>query len=179
MKVLENIRNKIGRWQLDREVSGKKPGQLIPFGEMQHIGILYDAEWMDSEAVVLEYANALKAEGRKVFMMGFVNQKQLPPTKKFVLNSEFFWKDKLNGVNLPLKGNIGIFLEQEFDLLLNLYFEPQLPLQAMSAYSKARYKVGSHIDGGLKYGDAMIDIGTNRDLRFLIEQIDFYLKAIK
>lgn len=179
MKLIENIKNRIGRWQLDREVQGKKPGKLVAFDEMKDIGILYNADWKDSEAVVQQYASILKADGRKVFMMGYVDQKELPASKKFVLNSEFFWRDKLNGFNLPQKGRIGVFLEQEFDLLLSLYFDPLLPLQAMSAYSKARYKVGSNIDGAIKYGDTMIDVGAKQDLQFLVEQIEFYLKAIK
>lgn len=103
MKFIEDIKNKIGRWQLDREVQGRKAGQLVPFSDMKHIGILYDADWKDSEAAVQEYAGELRSEGRKVFLMGYVDQKQLPSTKKFVLNSEFFWREKLNGVNLPQK----------------------------------------------------------------------------
>ncbi len=91
-------------------------------------------------------------------MLGFVNEKELPANKKFVLNSEFFWKTKLNGMNLPDKGKIGQFLQLEFDLLLNVYLEPVLPLMAIAAYSRAKYKVGPYIDGGLAYYDFMMDL---------------------
>jgi hypothetical protein len=179
MKLIEDIKNYTGRWQLERELKQKKvKRKRIPFNQVNHIGIVYDAENKENEVLVTQYANELRAEGKKVFMMGYVNQQQLPPTKKFMLNSEFFWKEKLNGINLPIKGNIGQFLQLEFDLLLNLYFEPVLPMQAMAAYSQAKYRVASNIEGGLDYYDAMIDIGPNKDLSLLIKQIDFYLRAI-
>ncbi|AMS26624.1 hypothetical protein AEM51_05880 [Bacteroidetes bacterium UKL13-3] len=179
MKLIEDIKNYIGRWQLERELKQKKvKRKRIPFNQVNHIGIVYDAENKENEVLVTQYANEIRAEGKKVFMMGYVNQQQLPPTKKFMLNSEFFWKEKLNGINLPIKGNIGQFLQLEFDLLLNLYFEPVLPMQAMAAYSQAKYRVASNIEGGLDYYDAMIDIGPNKDLSLLIKQIDFYLRAI-
>lgn len=180
MKVIEDIKNYIGRWQLERELRQKKlKRKRVPFKDVNYIGIVYDADHKENDQLVTEYANALRAEGKKVFLMGYVNQKQLPPTKKFLLNSEFFWKEKLNGINLPIKGKIGQFLQQDFDLLLNLYFEPVLPMQALAAYSQAKYRVASNIQGGLDYYDAMIDIGPKKDLSLLIKQIDFYLRNIK
>jgi hypothetical protein len=180
MKVIENIKNYIGRFKLNREIANKKIKRKRPvFNEVQHVGIVYNAENKDESETVTHYANQLRTEGKKVFMMGYVDMKQLPHNKNFNLQSEFFWKEKLDGFNLPIKGKIGRFLELDFDLLLNLYFEPLLPMQAIAAYSHAKYRVGSHIKGGADVYDAMIDVGNKKDLRFLIEQIDFYLKAIK
>ncbi|MES2559570.1 MAG: hypothetical protein V4590_07520 [Bacteroidota bacterium] len=179
MKLVEDIKNYIGRWELERELKTKKlKRKRVPFHEVNHIGIVYDADNKDDELIVTQYANELRVEGKKVFLMGYVDQKQLPPSKKFMLNSEFFWKEKLNGINLPIKGKIGQFLQLEFDLLLNLYFEPVLPMQALSAYSHAKYRVASNIGGGLDYYDAMIDIGPQKDISLLIKQMDFYLRAI-
>lgn len=180
MKIVEDVRNYIGRWQLRREMRHKKhASQLLSLMSAQHIGIVYNAEDKENEQIIQKYATDLRSEGKKVFMLGYVDLKQLPHSKKFLLNSEFFWKEKLNGVNLPVKGKIGQFLQQEFDLLLNLYQEPLLPMQAIAAYSNAKYRVGANIEGSLDYYDAVIDTGSRNDLRFLIEQIDFYLRNIK
>ena len=180
MKLIEDIKNFIGRWQLEREVRATiVKHKLVAFNQVNHVGIVYHADLKEHEQLVAKYAADLRAEGKKVFMLGYVDAKQLPHTKKFLLNSEFFWREKLNGINLPIKGNIGQFLHLEFDLLLNLYHEPILPLQAISAYSKAKYRVGAHIPEGIDYLDAMIDVGPNKDLKYLIEQIDFYLRTIK
>jgi hypothetical protein len=180
MKLIEDIKNYIGRWQLNREIRQKKKNpKMLSLARAQHIGIVYNAESKENEQAINQYANELRAEGKKVFMLGYVDQKQLPHTKKFLLNSEFFWHEKLNSLNLPVKGKIGQFLQLEFDLLLNLYNEPLLPMQAIAAYSKAKYRVGANIEGSLNYYDAVIDTGSRNDLRFLIEQVDFYLRHIK
>jgi hypothetical protein len=179
MKIIEDIKNSIGRWQLVRQIHPKRVNRkLIPFDQVSHIGIVYDANNTENEQIVTVYANELRAQGKKVFMLGFVNEKELPGSRKFVLNSEFFWKAKLNGFNLPDKGKIGQFLQQEFDLLLNVYLEPVLPLMAISAYSQAKYKVGPYLDGGLPYYDFMMDIKPRNEISFLIEQMDFYLRNI-
>lgn len=180
MKLIDDLKNYIGRWQLNREVKkAHKKNKRLSLEQAQHIGIVYNAESKENEQTVNQYANDLRAEGKKVFLLGYVNLKQLPQSKKFLLNSEFFWKEKLNGINLPIKGKIGQFLQLEFDLLLNLYHEPLLPMQAIAAYSNARYRVGAQMEDGLNYYDAIIDTGSKKDLRYLIEQMDFYLRNIK
>ena len=179
MKVIEDIKNYIGRFLLGRELSEKKlKRNFVSFQEVQHIGVVYNAEKKEDELLINKYANELRQQGKKVFLMGYVDLKNLPHQKKFNLQSEFFWKEKLNEFNLPVKGKIGRFLDMDFDLLINLYFEPSLPMQAIAAYSKAKYRIGAKISGGLDYIDAMIDIGEKKDLTLLIEQIDFYLKSI-
>ncbi len=180
MKIIEDIKNFLGKIQLLKEVKHKKGKHtLVAFSQVNRIGIVYNAVTKENEQLVAKYASDLRAEGKKVFMLGYVDAKQLPASKKFLLNSEFFWREKLNAVNLPIKGDIGAFLQEEFDLLLNLYQEPLLPMQAISAFSKAKYRVGSNITDNINYNDGMIDTGNKTDLHFLIEQIDFYLRNIK
>ncbi len=180
MKLLEDIKNFLGKWHLHKVIKLKKAkNKLVAFNQVNHIGIVYNAETKEHEQMVAKYASELRAEGKKVFLLGYVDAKQLPSNKKFLLNSEFFWREKLNCFNLPIKGNIGQFLHLEFDLLLNLYQDPLLPMQAISAYSQAKYRVGSNVADNIDFNDATIDTGKRNELKFLIEQIDFYLRSIK
>jgi hypothetical protein len=71
MKLIEDIKNYIGRWQLERELKQKKvKRKRIPFNQVNHIGIVYDAENKENEVLVTQYANEIRAEGKKVLMMG-------------------------------------------------------------------------------------------------------------
>lgn len=165
---------------LSREIAErKKKSKMIGYEQVEHIGIVYDAAYIEKEGIVHQYANKLRSEGKKVFLLGFVDMKQLPGNKKFSLQSEYFWKETLNSFNLPVKNKLSRFLEMEFDWLLNLYLDPVLPLMAIAAYSHAKYRIGPAIEGGVKYFDAIIDTGDKQDLTFLIDQMDFYLKVIK
>jgi hypothetical protein len=84
----------------------------------------------------------------------------------------------MNFFKLPQKAAYETFLKTDFDLLLNLYEKPILPLLALSAWSNAKYKVGPNFQDGLNYFDAMIDTGNDVGLTQLISQIDFYFKII-
>jgi len=181
MALIEQFKNYIGRLQLEKELKSKRKKQkLISFTNVNQIGIVYHANNTEQEKIITSYAADLRAEGLKVYMLGYVDSKQLPANKKFLLYSEYFWKEKLNGFNLPLKGKIGQFLQTEFDVLLNLYYEPLLPLQAIAAYSKAKYNLGANIKDGLPFNDVVIDTGSQQnDIKYLIEQIDFYLHQLK
>jgi hypothetical protein len=180
MKTIDKLKNHIGKWQLANELKGKhKNRKLLSFQQMQHVGVLYNATFKEQEDSVNKYVQELRTEGKKVFMLGYVDAKELPHSKKFMLNSEFFWHEKLNGINLPIKGKIGQFLQIEFDVLFNLYLDPLLPLQAVSGYSNALYRVGPLTSEGALYYDFMMNIGNKSELDFFITQIDFYLRNIK
>lgn len=180
MSPAQRLRNKIGTYLLHQYTRTHPLKRVYTSLEAaKEIGIIYDGMMLETENTVHKYANELRSQGKKVFLMGFVNLTKLPGNKKFSMQSEYCWKEKLTPFNLPDKHKVGRFLDIEFDLLLNLYVTPLLPMQALSAYAKAHYRVGPVMTHGTDFMDAMIDTGTNKDIRFLIEQIDFYLRTIK
>ena len=179
MKFIEDLRNYIGEYLLHGEIRKYQLKRAFTsLDDALEIGIIYNGFNREEEAMVHKYANELRSQGKKVFMMGYVDVKVLPGNKKFSLQSEYCWKEKLTPFNLPDKAKVGRFLDIEFDLLMSLYTEPILPMQALSAYAHAKYRVGPKMEHGTQYLDAMIDTGENKELEFLIEQVDFYLRSI-
>ncbi|MFA6260261.1 MAG: hypothetical protein WC760_02250 [Bacteroidia bacterium] len=180
MSLINQLRNIIGT-RILHQFTRSHPLQraYTSLQDAKEIGILYDGLLLENEALIHKYAVELRSQGKKVFLLGYVDLKTLPGNKKFTLQSEYYSKEKLTPFNLPDKSKIGRFLEMEFDLLLNLYVTPILPMLALSAYARAKYRVGPNMPDGTEYMDAMIDTGNNNDIRFLIKQIDFYLRTIK
>jgi len=179
MKLIEDLKNLAGETKLLREARANAIKR--EFNSLDHaveVGIIYNGINRDDELIVHKYASDLRAQGKKVFLMGYVDLPTLPGNKKFTLQSEYCWKEKLTPFNLPDKGKIGRFLDIQFDLLLNIYTEPLLPMKALSAYAKAKYRVGPVMNHGTDYLDAMIDTKQQSNLKLLIEQIDFYLRSI-
>ena len=180
MAFLESLRTHMGRWMLRRQ---RRRGTVISglrhFSELNEIGILYRADQKQEEEAVHHFAAKLREEGKKVFLLGYVHSKQLPHTKKIHITSEFFWKEKLNFFNLPDKIKIGRFLDTPFDLLMNIYFDELLPMQAISVYSKAKYRISAQNRHALQYSDAVIDTGSNHDIYYLASQMEYYLRVIK
>ncbi|MBC7383304.1 MAG: hypothetical protein H7296_10000 [Bacteroidia bacterium] len=179
MKLIDKIKNKIGRFLLHKGISKNKNGRSLPsFEQLLDIGIVYNANEKNNEEKINLFANYLRGQGKKVFMLGYVDAKILPPSKKFHITSEYFWKEKLTKFNLPDAVKIGRFLETPFDLLMNIYYEDELPLQAISVYSRAKYRIGAKIPNALVYNDTVIDTSTNKDLQNLASQMVHYLKVV-
>jgi hypothetical protein len=107
-----------------------------------------------------------------------VNAPKLPYQNKFHISSEYYWQETLTFFNLPEKAKIGRFLEFEFDLLMNLFFEKELPLQAIAALSKSRFSMAANLSNALPYNDVLIDTGSNKDIVNLAMQMIHYLKVL-
>jgi hypothetical protein len=69
-------------------------------------------------------------------------------------------------------------MSHKFDLLLNIYFEPLFPLQAMSSLCEAKYKMGAQLPNGLNYNHSVIDTGSDHSIQSLSAQMVHYLKVI-
>jgi hypothetical protein len=179
MNWAEKIKNKIGRYLLQKASTIRNSKHIIPtFESVKEIGIIYHAGFKDNEEEINKIAHFLRDQGKKVWMIGFVDAKTLPNNKKFHISSEYFWKEKLSYFNLPNPSLIGNFIHHKFDLLLNLYFEEDLPLQGLSNLSEANYAMGAQIPNALNYNDSIIDTGNNLTLQNLASQMVHYLKVI-
>lgn len=162
----------------------KQPTQFAPkavpsLNEAAHIAILYDATFIDKEPAIHRFVAQLKQEGKKVYTIGFVDMPKLPGNKKFSLQSDFVWYEKINTFKLPHRPAFETFLNTRFDLLINLYEQPTLPLMALSAWSTASCKIGPHLPNLLPFVDIAIDMGPKPEIEQIVDQTNYYLRIIK
>jgi pimeloyl-ACP methyl ester carboxylesterase len=126
--MFDNIKNFIGRIILSNQVSAKKNRHLfMPFDKAQEIGIVYNASESNNEQKIQQFASDLRNEGKKVYLLGFVNEKELDCLQK--TNSDDFIK------KLQLQPLISLKLRDYFE---NKYNE------AMNNYSA--FKAAATID---------------------------------
>lgn len=179
MKFIEQIKNKIGRYFLHQKIKRNNLKRELPsFESIHEIGIVYYANETNNEEVILQFANYLREQGKKVHTLGFFDAKVLPMNKKLHINSEYFWKEKLNTWNLPDAVKIGRFMDTPFDLLMNISYKDILSLQAISAMSKAKYRMAAQIPFAIHYNESLIDTGSNQDIKNLANQMVHYLKTV-
>lgn len=179
MNWIQQIKTRIGRYLLKSSQKVARKANTIPhFDQIHDIGLIYFAGNKTNEEHVNRIAHYLREQGKKVWMMGYVDALTLPHSKKFHISSEYFWKEKLTPFNLPDTTKIGNFLSHRFDLMMNLYFEQELPLQAMSTYAKSAYAIGAQMPECLSYNDSIIDTGSDQGLQNLATQMIHYLKVI-
>jgi len=179
MQLIENMKTEIGKLILNRSFTKRVAMKVMPdFASMQSIAILYDASNKQDEEEVAHLASYLREQGKKVMMMGFVNEKNLPFQKKFHISSQFFWREYLNFFNLPIQVKLSGFIKEEYDLLINLYTTSNLPLMALSSYSNANYRIGAKFEDAEKFNEILID-GASHSLYELGLNMVHYLKSIR
>jgi hypothetical protein len=179
MDWIDKIKDTLGAWKLSHQVKVEKGIVNIPnFKDIQDIGLIYNATQAKEEEQITRIAHYLRDQGKKVWTMGFVESKTLPYNRKFHISSEYFWKEQLNFFNTPQKEKVGQFMSHKFDLLLNIYFEPLFPLQAMSSLCEAKYKMGAQLPNGLNYNHSVIDTGSDHSIQCLSPQMVHDLKVI-
>jgi hypothetical protein len=180
MQWINTIKVNIGKFLLHRQLKTNTGiSHITTIERAKHIAILYDATFIEQEQPIHRYISELKNAGKKVYTIGFVDMDKLPGNKKFSLQSDFCWHEKMNAFSLPHKPAFETFINTEFDLLLNFYTKPILPLLALSAFSKSKFKAGPLFEDGLNYFDAMIQTENSQSLQHLINDIHFYLNVIK
>jgi hypothetical protein len=183
MGVLQGLKTSIGRRFLKKEKTGKRRRKGSNFNLAQKVGLIY----MDTDDAnfkkIKDYVTFLHQNHgiRKVLALGYINadNKNVPSWQTHQLEYEYFTNNDLNWYNKPSMSNmLRSFVEEEFDILIDLTFKECIPLGFLASQSRAGMKVG--LKGGFNEGlyDLIIDMDSD-DLDKYLEQLDFYLSNFK
>lgn len=137
------------------------------------VGFLFDGTQSEDRELVLGYAKKLKANGKKVKLLSFFDNDLKSENFTFA----HFNKKQLDWALRPKLKTVEDFMQQPFDLLINLSKKNILPLEYVAANSKARFRVGPSTEHTYCY-DLMIEHTEKQSLKFFIQQVEQYLRAM-
>ncbi|MCU0348591.1 MAG: hypothetical protein MUC59_16760 [Saprospiraceae bacterium] len=175
MQLVEQIRARFHHSFLEKEMPKHQLKRASMYlDNASSIGILFDGTEPAERETVLDYAEQLKKQGKKVKLLAFFNNK---------LKGESFAFPAFNRLQTdwalrPNSREALEFVEQPFDLLLNITKNTVLPLDYLAAHSKARFRVGPFTEKTFCY-DLMIDLSGKSDLKAFLQQVVFYLKKMR
>lgn len=152
-----------------------KPRDFISFEQSKSIGIIYNATHPQNIEIIKSFAGKLKAAGKKVESLGYINLKKAEEIQAEYKDLDFIIKKEVTWYHKPKTFNSSRFIKNKYDILLNLYIEECLPLQYMSAFSDAKFRVGHFQKNNLYCNDFHIDLKGDEKVSSLIEQIEHYL----
>lgn len=152
----------------------KVPRQMVNLDLAETIGILFNATQAKDVMEVSQYALKLQEMGKRVAILGFQNTQD-----KELNDSRFFNNTNVNWIGIPASDRIEKFMNTPFDLLLTALTEECLPIEYISACSKAKFRVGTFNQNKTHYFDLMVDTNKNNSLTYLLNQIHHFIKAIK
>lgn len=174
MSLISKIRSYFFETHLNQKLSQTKVNRTsVEFDIAKSIGILFDATDASNRNKVLTYAQNMVKNGKKVKLLGFVNNKQ----KDLSFSFKYFTLNEINWKLVPESAEINQFMNKKFDILINLYLGEVKSIEYISALSKANLRVGPFSENPNSF-DLMIDIPNSKGIAHLIKQVDFFLNRI-
>jgi len=153
----------------------RKPNNL---DNAQSIGLLYYLPDEDTYKKIDEFIKTLNESNIKVRVACYTDQKFAPHYFIPKLLQDVITLKDLNWYYHPQKPFVKDFLDEEFDILIDLSLAEYFPLLFLAAKSRAALKIGRFDEKHQDYYDLMIDIPAESPIEYFIQQVIHYLKKI-
>ena len=177
--MVQNIRNKIGWWILNKSIKKlTRNTSFQNYSTAKKVGVIFNATQQDTYDLARKYIKDLTNRNIKVSALGFVNSKEVLDFYKKSSSFDFFSRKNLNWYSKPNNPNTQEFINEEFDILIDLSIVEDFPIQYIVGLSKAQFKVGC-VKENENFYDFMIQLNEQKELSYFIEQLEHYLGMIK
>ena len=178
MKFLQKIRENLGFSLLCKNARKLvREKAFHNFKSANTVGLIFDASLQKNYLAASSLMKELSGKGKEVSGLGMVvNQEML----KYFPDSgslKFFRSDDLTFLGYPKDKQVGAFIKQPFDLLLNLCVEESLCSDYVVAMSKAKMKVSMNLKSD-DFADFILQYNTKPETENLIVKIKEYLSAL-
>jgi len=175
------LARKIARFFLKKKLgfsSRRKKTEQFNFDAVKSVGIVFSADTPAQVEQIRKYIEALNAKGKQVRAICFYQTKQLPPLTNLNSIIDFVLPKEVNFMGIPSASFVNGFIQNEFDLLIDINMHDLFSVEYVSTMSRAFFKVGNYSKNNESIFDVMIKIDKNKNINYFIEQIDTYLKMI-
>jgi hypothetical protein len=180
MELFRNIRLKIGDAILRNKIAGKKRiKHFSNINEVKNIGIVWDASKTDDFACLSHFFQKMHENKTDVKILGYFPGKNLPNQYTAIRYLTVIKKDELNFFYHPASRETIAFINNRFDVLIDLNFKKLLPLKYISSLSNAGFKVGLfEPETGNSPFDMMMELKNPVNLEDYLDQVVHYLGMI-
>jgi hypothetical protein len=177
--ILQKVKNTVGGYFLKQEMSAlKRDRSMINLSEARTIGILFEATDKEEFELVKKYVLYLRDLKKKVKAIGYFSTAETPTFTYSKLEYDFFSKKDLNWYCKPSDKFVSNFMQEDFDILIDLNIHTHFPLRYIAGISKSRFKVGPHQEGDEAIYDLMIEGTEGKGLKYFLRQVDTYLQML-
>jgi len=179
MKLLDQIKHKIGTWMLASALKKvERRRKVFNIADARNVGILFEVMDEGNFGHVRYFVDYLQDQGKHVKALGYVESKEVFSFLRHTTVYSFFHKSEVNWYLKPDTVDSRNFVEEEFDILIDLDVLDRLPIKWIAGLSKAHFKVGRYDEEKQDFYDIMININNDRTLKYFIGQIKHYLTII-
>jgi effector-binding domain-containing protein len=151
---------------------------IMSLEDAKNIGIIFEASSKEEFELVKKYVLYLRELKKKVKVVGYFSAGETPAFTYSKLEYDFFSKKDLSWYNGPNDKFVSNFMDEEYDILIDLNIHEHFALRYIAGISKARFKVGRYKEGDDSIYDLMIEGTEGKGLKFYLRQVDTYLQML-
>lgn len=176
MTFVDLFKHKLGQWALNQKLSHQinLPPCPLTLSDTQSIAIIFTIHQTEDIQSALDLKNKLiQQHNIKTQLLGLslnpnITPKSLEPFLDIIFGQDLDWK------HLPKLNRIAYFLNQSFDILINIDTTNSLTLNYIAASVAAKIKIGHHHSKNQKIYSVMFDAQHHSDT--LVNTIIHYLQ---
>lgn len=173
--MLKKIRKLIHFYLLRKELKFHQvERKVVNLRDAREIGLIFDASDTDVASQVNLFAESLRKERKKIFMLGYYNF----PKPAINLHFPYFNRKNVTWYYEPNGLLVEEFIARKFDILISAHIEENLPLEYISTMSQSTFRVGQYDKSKTYAYDFMIDLKGEKDLRKLMDQVKYYIEMV-
>lgn len=180
MELFKRIRLKIGDGMLRNKLARteRKP-HYSNIRQVRNIGIVWDASKTEDFNFLSKFYQRMAETKTDVKIMGYYPGKTLPDQLTAVRYLSVIRRDELNVFFHPVSSETNSFINNKFDVLIDLNFRKLLPLQYITTLSNAGLKVGL-LDSDSSYSpyDLMMELKNPVSVEEYLNHVVHYLEMI-
>ncbi|HXH17552.1 MAG TPA: hypothetical protein VNJ07_00595 [Chitinophagales bacterium] len=149
--------------------------ETVTYHNASTIGLLFDGTKQENMEPAKRYHQFLRSQNKKVHLLCYIEKERPGESLPF----DYLTKKNLNWCFIPEHPKADDFINNRFDLLINLSTHDCLPLEYISSLAKSKLRIGRFIPEKTFCNDLMIDLKGNNDVNYLISQVEHYLRMIR
>ena len=180
MELFKKIRLNIGKSILSKKVVRlKKKVYYSNFSQVKSIGIVWDASRPIEFPSLTKFYQKMHELKIEVKIFGYYPGKNLPDQYTAIRYLTCIKKDEINTFYHPVSSETKKFINNPFDILIDINFGKLFPLKYVTSLSIARLKIGlfDHEPAETPL-DLMMEIKNPVDIDNYLIQIIYYLEMI-
>ena len=179
MIFTEKIQSTLGNVVLRRDLKRLSRKRFIHnLNSAEKVGVVFSPLNKEELKIIKGFLSFLSNLEIKVFPLAFIDTKKNDIEMVMERNINFVQRKDFNWFHKPLAKVLKDFMNEDFDILINLCMKNTLPVNFIVSQSKAKLKAGKYFENAETFCDLMIDIKNSTDISYLIEQTSHYLSVI-
>lgn len=179
MKLIDQLKKAAGDQVVNQALAAARiPAVPVSFNEALKVAILFYARSEAEMTAVNDLISFLWDHKKLTFILGGTSGFPVPKSKFTNMNFIQLKEDEFNWKNIPTGYRIDNYLENKFDILIDLSQEDYQPLIYILAVAKARIKVGRYDRNIHGIYHFMLDTWQKPDIYNFTEQIKQYLLSL-